>query len=336
VDYETFTENLKLTLDYMKNNVTENLWNKVLEKYKPSQEKQKGGTLFFKLMMNQPLSNTESAAKALMERVEKYNIGNIQGEEVTKVMSQIASAINRLKQIGKLPRDITTTLLTRSVEKFNKVFAAIEVQKTLDELNQSFTMYAKCFNYTADDILSVAEAQHLKLFEKGQWSGATIKGQATAFAAHHWTHAKFLKCHNCGKLGWRVDICPNPRDNDKIKSNRKLFMDSRKAKGGGEGGVSGNQKSGGKNKWRKPKPSEDGKRPIDGKHNMYYHYSSGKWKVMDKTPAQIAAAKNHATECASEVAATPLLLDTAEGDHATGLTAALLCAFPLLYQVKTS
>jgi hypothetical protein len=39
VDYETFTENLKLTLDYMKNNVTENLWNKVFEKYKPFQEK---------------------------------------------------------------------------------------------------------------------------------------------------------------------------------------------------------------------------------------------------------------------------------------------------------
>jgi hypothetical protein len=58
VDDETFTENLKLTLDYMKNNVTENLWNKVLEKYKPFQEKQKGGPLFFKLMMNQLLSNT--------------------------------------------------------------------------------------------------------------------------------------------------------------------------------------------------------------------------------------------------------------------------------------
>jgi hypothetical protein len=58
-------------LDYMKNNVTENLWNKVLEKYKPFQEKQKGGPLFFKLMMNQLLSNTESAAKALVERVEK-------------------------------------------------------------------------------------------------------------------------------------------------------------------------------------------------------------------------------------------------------------------------
>jgi hypothetical protein len=86
-------------------------------------------TLVFKLMMNQLMSNTESAAKALVERVEKYNIGNIQGNEVTKVTSQIASAINRLKQIGKLPQDMTTTLLTimqtSSVDLFNKVFAAI-------------------------------------------------------------------------------------------------------------------------------------------------------------------------------------------------------------------
>jgi hypothetical protein len=48
-------------------------------------------------MMNQLLSNTESAARALVEGEEKYNIGNIQGEEFTKVTSQIASVINRLK-----------------------------------------------------------------------------------------------------------------------------------------------------------------------------------------------------------------------------------------------
>jgi hypothetical protein len=94
-------------------------------------------TFLFKFM-NQLLSNTESAAKALVERVEKYNIGNIQGEGVTKVTLQIVSTINRLKKIGKLPRDMTTTLLTimqtSSFDEFNKVFAAIEVKKTLDAL----------------------------------------------------------------------------------------------------------------------------------------------------------------------------------------------------------
>jgi hypothetical protein len=102
-------------------------------------------------------------------------------------------------------------------------------------------------------------------------------------------------------------------------------MDSRKPKGGGG---SGHQKFGGKNKCRKPEPSEDGKRHIDGKH-VCYHYRSGRWKVVDKTPAQIAAAKKSATERAAKVAAAALLAEAAEGDQAAGLTAALRCPFPL-------
>jgi hypothetical protein len=151
-----------------------------------------------------------------------------------KVTLHIASAINCLTQIEKLPQDMTTTFLTimqtRSVDEFNKVFAAIEVPKALDGLNQS-----SCFNYTSYSSLSVAKAQCLELFEKGQWTGATTKWQESAFTAHQWTNAKFLKYHNCGKPGCRVDICPHCQDKDKSKSNRKLFMNSKKANGGGGG-----------------------------------------------------------------------------------------------------
>jgi hypothetical protein len=216
VKEETFTENLKLTLDYMKHNVTENIWNKVLEKYKPFREKQKGGPLFLKLMMNQLLSNTEAAAKVLLEKVEKYNIGNVQEKEVTKVTSQIVSVINRLKHIRKLPQDMITSLLTNiqtsSVSEFNKVFEAIELQNTLDDLNQSSSMYVKSVNYTADKVLTVAEAQHLKLFEKGKWTGAMTRGQDSTFPAQNWSNAKLQKCHSCGKPGCRVDICSTPKD----------------------------------------------------------------------------------------------------------------------------
>jgi hypothetical protein len=63
---------------------------------------------------------------------------------------------------------------------------------------------------------------------------------------------------------------------------------NKKVGGGGEG--SGAQMTSTKNKWRKPENGEKGKRHIDGKQ-WYYHYRSGKWKVVDKTPAQIVAAK---------------------------------------------
>jgi hypothetical protein len=177
-------------------------------------------------------------------------------------------------------------------------------------------MYVKCFNYTADDILSVAEAHYLKLFEKGQWTGATTKGKDSAFAAQQWTNAKFFQCHNCGKPGCRVDICPNPRDGEKIKLNRQLFM-NKKVGGGVEG--SGAQKTSTKNKWRKPENGEKGKRHIDGKQ-WYYHYRSGKWKVVDKTPAQITAAKKARV---ANIAAAALVAPAPEGAQAAVLTAAL-------------
>jgi hypothetical protein len=123
----------------MNNTVTENLWNKVIEKYKAFQEKQKGGPLFFKLVMNQLLSNTEAAVKALVEQVKKNNIGIVQGSEVMKVTSQIASSINRLKHVGKFPQEMSTTLLTimqtSLASECKKVFAAIEVQNIFDDLN---------------------------------------------------------------------------------------------------------------------------------------------------------------------------------------------------------
>jgi hypothetical protein len=92
---------------------------------------------------------------------------------------------------------------------------------------------------------------------------------------------------------------------------------NKKAGGGGEG--SGAQKSNTKNKWRKPENLEKGKRQIDGKH-MYCHYRSGKWKVVDKTPAHIAAAKKAQV---ANIAATALAYPDPEGAPSAVLTAAL-------------
>jgi hypothetical protein len=214
---------------------------------------------------------------------------------------------------------------TRSVDEFNKVFAEIEVKKTLDDLNQSSTAYVKCFNYTVDDLPIVTEAQYLKLFEKGQWTGASTKEQYSAFAAQQWSNTKFQKCHNCGKPGCGVEICSTPKDEEKIKKNRHLFLDSRKQGGGGPTVGSRHQKSGGKSdwKWRKPEPNENGKMHIDGKH-MYYHYRSGKWKVVDKTPAQITEQKKSAAAKAAKIAASALIARAAVTPApVAGMTAAL-------------
>jgi hypothetical protein len=75
----------------------------------------------------------------------------------------------------------------------------------------------------------------------------------------------------------------------------------------------------------KPDANENGKRHIDGKH-MYYHYRSGKWKVVDKTPAQIAEQKKSAAAKAAKVAAAALI---AQSVATPALVAGMTAALPL-------
>jgi hypothetical protein len=59
---------------------------------------------------------------------------------------------------------------------------------------------------------------------------------------------------------------------------------------------------------------------------MYYHYRSGKWKVVDKTPTQIAEQKKSAATKAAKIAAAALIAQSvAPPAPVAGMTA----AFPL-------
>jgi hypothetical protein len=59
---------------------------------------------------------------------------------------------------------------------------------------------------------------------------------------------------------------------------------------------------------------------------MYYHYRSGKWKVVDKTPSQIAEQKKSAAAKDSKMAAEALIAQSvAPPAPVAGMTA----AFPL-------
>jgi hypothetical protein len=137
----------------------------------------------------------------------------------------------------------------------------------------------------------------------------------------------------------RVDICYTPKDEENIEKNRQLFLDGRKQSGGGPTAGSGHQKSGGKSdwKWKKPEPHENGKIHIYGKH-MYYHYHSGKWIVVDKTPAQIVEQKKSAAAKAAKIAAAALIAQTVAppAQVVVGMTASLPLpeAAPSHYKLK--
>jgi hypothetical protein len=88
--------------------------------------------------------------------------------------------------------DVYKIMETNSVDEFNKVFYGIEVQKILYDIKRSSTACIKCSNYTADGIVSVAEAHNRKLLEKGQRTVSTTEGQDSAFDVLQRKKEKFM------------------------------------------------------------------------------------------------------------------------------------------------
>jgi hypothetical protein len=67
-----------------------------MDKYNRYSKVEKGGPLFFVIMMRKLLSNTESASDALTKRIRYFKISNLQGENVDKATSLLGGTVKRL------------------------------------------------------------------------------------------------------------------------------------------------------------------------------------------------------------------------------------------------
>jgi hypothetical protein len=121
-----FEENLQLTYDFLQNNVSNELSMKISETYETFSAGERGGPLFFVLMMNHLLSDTKEAAVSFNERVKKFDIKTVKGENIYRVVSLLRGAVKRLQHTNKMTEDIGKTLLTvmqtSSVDSFNQQF----------------------------------------------------------------------------------------------------------------------------------------------------------------------------------------------------------------------
>jgi hypothetical protein len=219
-----FSENLGLTYDFFQNNVTDDLFLKVSKTYDKFPRSQRGGPLFFILMLNQLLADTEEAAISLQKRVKDFKITNIPGEDVRKVVSLLCGAVNRLTYINKIPEDLVKTLLgvmqTSSVDSFNETFHLIEKERKHHAILRKTGFHA---TLTADNIFSIAEAKYRDLGENSQWTGVHTTGQAAAFnAAHRSTRTWTPTCFNCGGPHSNKE-CPKPADPKRIAAAVKKF-----------------------------------------------------------------------------------------------------------------
>jgi hypothetical protein len=274
-----FVQNLQLTHSFFQNNVSDELWMKVSETYESFNAGEKGGPLFFILMMNHLLSDTEEAASALVAKVKTFEIRKITGEDIYKVVSLLRGAINRLTYIHKLPEDIIKILLqvfqTTSVDDFNATFHLLAKQR---KQHAVLRRTGAPPDFLPADIFTLAESEYRDMQTLNTWSGVHTKG-SSAFNAGHpsdGTGTTTQLCFNCGGPH-HVKECKKPRDENKINQAAANFKTQiRKKQEDRKSGGGGNKHDGKNAKWAAPQKHENNKRMIDGKP-MYWLHHRKRW-----------------------------------------------------------
>jgi hypothetical protein len=191
-----FAQNLELTYTFFQNNVSKDLWMKVSKTDEGYSTGEKGGPLFFILMMNHLLSDTEEAASSC-EEGQDFQVNKVVGEDISKAVSLLCGAINWLTSIHKLPDDIVKIFLqvfqTTSSEEFNLTFNLLKKQcKHSAVLRQT----GPSIGITTTNIFTMAESKYRNMLQDNKWSRVTTTGDV-AF------HAGMGKDHFKPKCLWR-------------------------------------------------------------------------------------------------------------------------------------
>ena len=282
----TWSENLAWTDRFFKNNVAVDLTERVNEVYMTYPNEARGGPLFFVIMMELLLSQTEEAVIALQSKLKKMDLKSIPGENVERAVSLSRAALVRLETFGKVPDDIIRILLrifqTSSVPAFNEFFHHLEQQRKIEQAMS--TTKVDDTKVTTQSIFRAATIQYRSLWEENLWTGVRTTGGTSTFNTSTPSSTTgggkvSNKCWNCGDPNHGVTNCPKPKNATKIAESKKAFSKAlKKAKesGGDTKSPSTAKSSTSTSKWRPPTPEENNRRTIDGRA-MFWSTKTKRW-----------------------------------------------------------
>jgi len=258
-------QNLEWSELFLEQSCEDELKKKVLENMMNVPDLERGGPLFFKIMMNIITSNTEEAIRTLTSKLSTFKITSIQGENINKAVSQLRGAYRRLLISEKVPHDISDRLINvfrnTSVEEFNSTFKTMKDNIRIENRK-----------YEPEDILRIAELTYTEMMENGLWN-APLTTQESSFVVT-------TTCWNCGGKGHKADECPS-----KKVTNQVIHPTQNRIRG----------------KWSAPRNGEPHMKTINGKL-FKYNPNSKRWdKQSDEAGLSSAAGVSNAvTKVASD------------------------------------
>jgi hypothetical protein len=258
-----FEQNLELTYDFFQNNVSDDFSMKISETYETFAFGEQGSPLFFILMMNHLLSDAKEAAISLNNRVKKFDIKTVEGENIFRVVSILCGAVKRLQHINKMPEDIVRSLLnvmqTSSVEPFNQQSNHLQKQR---KQNSVLRQTGAAASLRWEDIFMLAESEYRDYVNDNLWSGVHTKGTDSVFHNSTATPAKGdPECWNC--LGpHRIDECKQSKDQLRIQANKKKWMEKSLRHNRNRNAIA-------PYKFRRPESGENNQRAVDKKPYIF-------------------------------------------------------------------
>ena len=113
---KAMSENIALTLDFLRNNTSVELWGKAYEEHQEYRAYQQGGPLMLFLIMKRILDVSEASIQALVLRIKEMKLSKMPGEDVEEAASMIKATIKVLVQCSTdvrnfVPNDIEALVL---------------------------------------------------------------------------------------------------------------------------------------------------------------------------------------------------------------------------------
>jgi hypothetical protein len=286
--FYTDNENNKISLSrdmnwsylHFNNHVEEILYDDVNKEFHDDfDKKQRGGPLFFKLLVDKVITSNENSLSALITTIKKYKIdsdGKDDLPECLKVLEAGVKTIMAMREDGsnrsplpdKFVVDLIAVLQTTSVPVFNEKMKDFHNSLDMDRLKSGETTINTLLNL--QQTFQFAKNYHKELFDEGIWHAATMEQAKSSFI--FWKN----RCWNCKKENCSIPRCTQPLDREEIAINKKEFM-----KQNPDYKERARRSTKTPKNWRPPEAHENNKRVIFGKPYTWNGETS--W-ILDATP----------------------------------------------------
>lgn len=295
-------ENLQLTFELLKNSTEVKLWTKCLDEYEDFHPIQQGGPLMFYIIMKNIQNSSEAAVEHLRNKIKALNIRKVPEENVETIVSLIKSAHYALLNASTpgrsfvpddFPKQLLEIMQTSTNKEFNDVFQD-EKSKAQRDADKHGGQPAWP---SVAEILRLALNTYRRLVQSGDWDGTAVGSKRRALTApttaprdstggygHRQGRGSgpppFRRpriCFNCEKEGHLVPTCPDPIDPERIKKNKKAFLDSKR-----DSDTSRSQLP-------KYKTAKDGKRLVLNERGLYVQDVAANAKAQAKAQKKAQA-----------------------------------------------